>query len=81
MYTSPKQVAAFSGGLEYVDACPNSPVTGMAFCEEHCDMLKQKGVPVGLREYIDFKRSNELPTLQNKKLSASECQGRIHYLF
>lgn len=77
MYSSPKQVSAFSGGLGYVDACPNSPFHGMAFCEEHCEALKCKGVPVKLRDYVECKRNNELPTLNNCKLSTSECQGML----
>ena len=64
MYTSPKQVAAFSGDLKYVYVCPIFPVTGMAFCEEYYDMLRQKGVPIELHEYTDFKKNHELSTLQ-----------------
>ena len=75
MDSSPKQVAAFSGGLDYVDACPNSPLQGMGFCEEHCEALKSKGVPVKLREYVEYKKSNELPILNDCNLSTSEFQG------
>ena len=78
MYSSPKQVSAFSGGLDYVDACPNSPLQGMAFCEEHCEALKSKGVPIKLREYVEYKKKNELPNLHNCSLSASEIQGTYY---
>ena len=75
MYSSPKQISAFSGGLDYVDACPNSPLQGMAFCEEHCEALQSKGVPVKLREYVEYKKKNELPVLGDSNLSTSEFQG------
>ena len=32
--------------------CTKSPLSGQAFCEDHCSVIKQMGFPTGLRPFI-----------------------------
>ena len=52
MYRSPKEMTAFKGQLSYVDSCPEQPVNGKAFCENHCKVAEENGVPSGLQEFL-----------------------------
>ncbi len=51
MYRVPKDISGFNGALKYVDACPNQPETGMAFCVDHCKIAAEKGIACTLREF------------------------------
>ena len=55
MYPVPKDTAAFKGNLRYVDTCPNSPVYGKAFCEDHCTVACTQGIPTDLKSYLSYK--------------------------
>ncbi len=52
MFRVPKEVSGFNGSLQYVDSCPNSLVPGMAFCDQHCLAANEKGIPTGLRAFL-----------------------------
>lgn len=54
MYRVPKEIAGFSGQLKYVDTCPGQPMHGKAFCEEHCQMVAEKGIPSGLCDFLKY---------------------------
>lgn len=54
MQRTPKEVTGFHGKLKYVDTCPNPPVTGKAFCEEHCKQADAAQVPTQLKEYLKY---------------------------
>ena len=54
MYHEPKEISGFTGQLQYVDACPNQPVSRKAFCEQHCTEATLNGIPIGLKEYVAF---------------------------
>ena len=43
---------AFKGQLNYVDNRPEQPANGKAFCENHCRVAEENGVPSGLREVL-----------------------------
>ena len=55
MYPVPKDTAAFKGNLRYVDTCPNSPMYGKAFCEDHCAAACTQGIPTDLKSYLSYK--------------------------
>ena len=55
MYPVPKDTAAFKGNLRYMDTCPNSPIYGKAFCEEHCTAASAQGIPTDLKSYLSYK--------------------------
>lgn len=52
MYCSPKQTSTFKGQLNYVDNCPEQLANGKAFCENHCRVAEENGVPSGLQEFL-----------------------------
>ena len=52
MYCSPKQISAFKGQLNYVDNRPEQLANGKAFCENHCRVAEENGVPSGLQEFL-----------------------------
>ena len=54
MWKVPKEVEAFKGSLNYVDSCPNEPLSGHALCEEHCLKANSLGVPSTIKEYIAY---------------------------
>ena len=39
--------------VNYPDVCPKEPLSATsAFCEEHCELAKTKGVPTDLRKFL-----------------------------
>ena len=77
MFNVPKDVKAFSGKLHYVDTCPNSPKTGMAFCDDHCKLLSSHNIPVKLQEYLEYKKKSNVEIASGPDLSAADCQGKL----
>ena len=51
MFNAPKEVKAFSGELQYVDTCPNSPLIGMTFYQEHYEVMKTRDLPIKLHNF------------------------------
>ena len=83
MFQFPQQVLAFKKNLSYVNTCSNSPLHGMAFCTNHCEMMKQNGVPTELKEYLKYKKevSSKIPSTtasSSNSFSAGDCQGMLH---
>jgi len=74
MYDVDKSTDGFSSNLNYVKTCSNGPQPGNAFCSEHAVTMKNNGVPVKLKEYLDFKKSVVLSSGHATK-SAATCQG------
>ena len=75
MFSVPKEVQAFSGELQYVDTCPNAPVTGMAFCAEHCTVMEKHRIPCKLQDYLSYKKDYKLYNTGIANMTAADCQG------
>ena len=76
MFNSPKHVLAFKKKLDYVSTCPNSPLHGMAFCKEHCEVMKEMGIPTQLKAYLEYKKTHSTIVGANHLTSALDCQGK-----
>lgn len=79
MYPVPKGLTGFEGKLQYVDTCPNSPQVGMAFCQNHCVVAAEQGIPTQLREYRSYlaarKSSCTTAPVSDSTTNAADCQG------
>ena len=58
MFEVQKYVSGFDGALKYVDSCPNQPVPGMAFCNNHCKKADSLSIPSKLREFLQYLKKN-----------------------
>ena len=78
MFDVQKSTDGFSNNLNYVKTCPNGPEPGKAFCSEHADIMKKAGVPIALKEYLNFKKQGEFSAYDASKSSqsAAKCQGK-----
>ena len=76
MFNVPKEIQAFCGELQYVDTCPNSPLIGMAFCQEHCEIMQARNIPIKLREFLQFKSEFKVDDSGKLKMTAADCQGK-----
>ena len=56
MFKVKKEISGFDGALQYVDSCPNSPVTAMAFCTEHCQKAQDLGIPCKLKDFLCYSK-------------------------
>ena len=76
MYDVQKTTDCFSNNLNYVKTCSNGPEPGKAFCSEHVEIMQKNGVPVALKEYLNFKKHAEFPAGDASKSSqsAARCQ-------
>lgn len=75
MFEVQKSTDCFSNNLNYVKTCPNGPQPGKAFCCEHLEIMEKNGVPVTLKEYVNFKKHSEFLVKDTNKSSAARCQG------
>ena len=77
MFDVDKSEDAFSNNLNYVKTCSNGPLPGNAFCSEHSEVMKKKGVPVTLKEYLNFKKHVQCfsGNVGVSVQSAAICQG------
>lgn len=77
MFDVDKSTDAFSKNLNYVKTCSNGPLPGNAFCLEHSEIMKKNGVPVTLKEYLNFKK-HAVPSSghSSNSQSAATCQGK-----
>ena len=77
MYDVPKTADCFSNNLSYVRTCPNAPEYGGAFCLEHMEVMKNSGVPIKLKEYLEFLKQGTVTVQDTSKSmqSAAKCQG------
>jgi len=77
MFDVDKSTDAFSKNLNYVKTCSNGPQPGNAFCLEHAEIMKRSGVPVTLKEYLNFKKqaAHFSGDASKSSQSAATCQG------
>ena len=58
---------------------PNSPQVGMAFCQNHCVVAAEQGIPIQLREYCSYlaakKSSSTTAPVSDSTTNAADCQG------
>ena len=85
MYTVARSGQVFGGKLKYITSCPNQPMTGMAFCNEHCRMAEKQGFPTdlhGYRKHEKMSKSTAKPatTNQMQQKTAADCQGASCYV-
>jgi len=81
MFDVEKSTDTFSKNLNYVKTCSNGPLPGNAFCSEHTEIMKKNGVPVTLKEYLNFKRqvADSSGHASEASQSAATCQGMYAY--
>ena len=74
-----RSLRGFERKLQYVDTCPNSPQVGMAFCQNHCVVAAEQGIPTQLREYCNYlAASKSLCTtapVSDSTTNVADCQG------
>ena len=77
MFDVQKSTDCFSNNLNYVKTCPNGPEPGKTFCSERVEIMKKNGVPIALKEYVNFKKCAEFSAGDASKSSqsATSCQG------
>ena len=82
MFDVDKSADAFSKNLNYVKTCSNGPLPGNAFCLEHTEIMKKRGAPVTLKEYVNFKNhaANSSGHANKSSQSAATCQGMCYVL-
>jgi hypothetical protein len=54
MFPVKVEIPGYEEEINYPDVCPRNPEYQSAFCDKHCPLVKQKGIPTKLRPFLDY---------------------------
>ena len=54
MFPVEAEILGYEGEINYPDVCPRNPEYQSAFCDRHSCIVKQKGIPTKLRDFLEY---------------------------